>query len=347
MEPKSTAQNNKDFQNKVWTTVGITVLVATLFLLIKSTFSVLLIVFAGILLAVYFSGLANMIRRKTGWKEGLCVGLSFGISFLILGGIGYLFGAKIQDQISELMQSLPDMIAKTRQSLENSKVGNQVLDSLSSEENKNTLQKFGGSFFQSTFGIFGDVYTILFIGVFMALSPKTYVDGVIKLVPTKGKAKAKDVLEKLGEQLRKWLKGQLIAMFVVFVMTAIGLAVIGVPLWLVLALFAGLISFIPNFGPLIALVPAVLVGLLESPEMALMVAGLYVLIQFIESNFITTTIQKKMINMPPALILISQLIMGASSGGWGLLLATPITVVVMVLVQELYTNDQEEISEDS
>jgi predicted PurR-regulated permease PerM len=112
------------------------------------------------------------------------------------------------------------------------------------------------------------------------------------------------------------------------------------PLWLVLALLAGLISFIPNFGPLIALIPAVLVAFLQSPTMAALVIGLYALIQFIESNFITTFVQKKLINMPPALIIISQLIMGILTGGWGLILATPITVIAIVLVQELYIRER-------
>lgn len=339
MDKNSLEQSSTNFTKKVWITVGIAALVTTLFLIITISLNVLLIVFAGILLAVYFRGLANLICRKTKWKESVCIGLSFGLTFIIIGGIGYLFGAKIQQQVSELMETLPEMISKTKQTLESNKVGSEVLDALSSKGNMEKVQKFGGSFFQSTFGIFGDVYATLFIGIFMALSPNTYIDGVIKLVPARGQAKAAQVFEKLGEQLRKWLKGQMIAMFVVFVMTAVGLVIIGVPLWLVLALFAGLISFIPNFGPLIALIPATLVGLLESPQTALLIVGLYVVIQFIESNFITTTIQKKMINMPPALILISQLIMGSISGGWGLVLATPLTVVVMVLLQELYIAD--------
>ena len=91
------------------------------------------------------------------------------------------------------------------------------------------------------------------------------------------------MLDKLGEQLRKWLKGKLLSMLVVFILTAIGLAILRIPLWLVLALLAGLISFIPNFGPLLALIPAVLVGLLQSPQTALLVVGLYILIQFIKA----------------------------------------------------------------
>jgi len=200
-------------------------------------------------------------------------------------------------------------------------------------------------FFQSTFGVLGDVYVVLFIGIFFTISPQTYTNGIVQIIPVQGQQKAQQVLDELGEQLRKWLKGKLLSMLVIFILTAIGLAIIGIPLWLVLALLAGLISFIPNFGPLLALIPAVLVALLESPQTALLVAGLYILIQFIESNFITTAIQKKLINMPPALILIAQLFMGALAGGWGLVLATPVILIIIVLVQELYIKNRSNPSE--
>ena len=107
-------------------------------------------------------------------------------------------------------------------------------------------------------------------------------------------------------------------------------------MWLALALIAGILSFIPNFGPLIALIPAVLVGLMEGPVTAGLVAGLYILVQVIESNFITPVVENKLINIPPALIIISQLVMGILTGGWGLLLASPLMVIVMVVVKETY-----------
>lgn len=75
---------------------------------------------------------------------------------------------------------------------------------------------------------------------------------------------------------------------------------------------------------------------MQSLQTALWVAGLYIAVQFVESNFITTFIQQKLINMPPALILIAQLFMGATIGGWGVVLATPVTLIVIIVVQELY-----------
>ena len=81
---------------------------------------------------------------------------------------------------------------------------------------------------------------------------------------------------------------------------------------------------------------------MQSPQTALLVVGLYAFIQFVESNFITTLVQQKLLDLPPALIIIAQLLMGALTGGWGLILATPIIVIVIVLVQELYIKERDQ-----
>ncbi len=338
---QTNSENNPTFQKKVWITTGIVAFIIIVLLIFKATFGVFLLVLAGALIAIFFRGLSNLILQKTKWKEGICVAISIIGTLLIMASLFWLIGAKVQAQLAELLDTLPKTIDNAKAQLNNSAIGSKIVNKITSTESMSKMQVFAGQFFQSTFGVLGDVYVILFIGIFFTVSPKLYTETMVELVPKKGQEKAEEVLKKLGKQLRNWLKGKLFSMLIVFVLTAIGLAIIGMPLWLVLALLAGLISFIPNFGPLIALIPAVLVGLLQSPQTAALVVGLYVLIQFIESNFITTLIQKKLINMPPALIIIAQLIMGALTGSWGLVLATPITVIVIVLVQELYLKNRE------
>lgn len=103
--------------------------------------------------------------------------------------------------------------------------------------------------------------------------------------------------------------------------------------------YAGLLNFIPNFGPLIAMIPAVLVAFMQGPSTAAIVAGMYILIQVIESNFITPMVQQKLISIPPALIISSQLLISPLTGGWGLVLATPLMLIIMILVQELYIKE--------
>ncbi|WP_066218922.1 AI-2E family transporter [Formosa haliotis] len=340
-KPQSTSENNPSFQKKVWIVVGILAFSIITLLLLKATFRVFLLILAGALIAIFFRGLSSFIQKKTKWKEGICVAISIISTFLIVIGLFWLIGAKVQDQMAELVETLPKTVENAKAKLNESSIGRTIVDNFSSRDSIEKAQGFAGQFFQSTFGFFGDLYVILFIGIFFTISPKTYINGLVQLIPIKGQETGRQVLNNISNQLLNWLKGTFFSMFIVFVLTAVGLAIIGIPLWLVLALLAGLICFIPNFGPLIALIPAVLIGLLQSPETALLVAGLYILIQFIESNFITTLVQKKLLNLPPALIIIAQLIMGTLTGIWGLVLATPIIVILIVLVQDLYIKNRE------
>lgn len=335
-------ENNLSFQKKVWITTAIIAFTVCLLLIFKATFSVFLLILAGTLISIFFRGISDFIMRKTKWKEKVCVTISILGTLLIVAGLFWLIGAKVQNQVTDLMETLPKTIENVQEKMHNSALGEKIINTLSTKNSTDKVQVFAGEFFQSTFGVFGDVYVILFIAIFFTIAPQSYIKGIVELIPVKGQKKANEVIDKLGRQLRNWIKGKLFSMFIVFVLTAIGLAIIGIPLWLVLALLAGLISFIPNFGPLLALIPAVLVGLMQSPQTAALVVGLYVLIQFVESNFITTLVQQKLLDLPPALIIITQLLMGALTGGWGLILATPIIVILIVLVQELYIKERDQ-----
>lgn len=328
--------NYTTFLNKVWITVGIVALTVIVLWILKAIFSVLLLILAGVLIALFFRGLSGIIHRKTHWKESICLAISVIGTLLLLTGMFWLIGAKVQQQAVELMDTFPSTLEKAKEQISQNEIGKKIVEKVTSKQSMEKAQGMAGKLFSTTFGVFGDIYVILFIAIFFTVSPKPYVEGIIQLVPPEGRKKARDVLDKIADHLKGWLKGILFAMFVVFVLTAIGLGIMGMPLWLVLALLAGLISFIPNFGPLIALVPAVLVGLMEGPQMALMVAGLYILVQVVETNFITPIIQQKLIDLPPALIILTQVVMGVIAGGWGIVLATPLTVIVIVLIQELY-----------
>lgn len=245
-------------------------------------------------------------------------------------------GARIQDQITDLTKTLPSTVNNAKAKLATTPLGQQILEKTGSDEVSNKAYKFISSFFNSTFGVFGDVYVVLFLGIFFTFSPKTYINGFISLMPPAAKPGAKSTIERLGYTLTKWLKGQIFAMFIIFTLTGIGLTILGVPMAIALALIAGLLNFIPNFGPLIAMVPAILIALTQSVNKAIIVAALYILVQILESNIITPSIQKKLINIPPALSILAQLFMGILTGGWGLVLATPLVAIVMVVVQEIY-----------
>jgi predicted PurR-regulated permease PerM len=128
-------------------------------------------------------------------------------------------------------------------------------------------------------------------------------------------------------------------MLIIGVLTTAGLSILGVPLALSLGIFAALLTFIPNFGPIIAVLPAVLFALVESPTKALYVLALYIGIQMIESYLITPLIERETVSLPPVLTIFFQIFLGVLVGGLGLILATPLLTVIIVLVKMLYIED--------
>lgn len=334
--------NHKEysFAQKIWLAAGILALMVVFLLLFKATFNVLLLVLAGTLIAIFFRALSNIIEQKTKWQEGVCLTITILGTLVIIVLLFWLMGSKVQSQMAQLTETLPLTVENAKQRLDQSPIGQKVIEQISSTDSQQKISSMVQTIFKSTFGILGDLYVILFIGIFFTVSPKIYTDGIVQLVPSAGRAKAKAILTKLGENLKKWLKGKLFAMLIVFVLTAIGLVVMGMPMWLALSVIAGILNFIPNFGPLLALIPAVLVGLTQGTTTAIWVAGLYIFVQVLESNFITPMVQQRMINIPPAMIIIAQLLIAPLTGAWGLVLATPLLVIIIVLIKELYISKQ-------
>lgn len=319
--------------------VALVALFVIVILLLKSTFSVLLMILAATIIALYFHGLAGLIERKIRLSHKWSMFLSIAGSFLILGLLFWLIGSKVQSQVTTLSEKLPAMAEQAKAELNQYPLGRNFLDQISGQNSKKLMTSLG-RLFNSTFGILGDIYVILFLSIFLTADPSTYKSGIIALIPKDRKEEGKHVLDELGHSLKSWFKGKLFSMAVVAVLTGIGLSIIGVPLVFALAVIAGILNFIPNFGPIIAMIPAVLIGLTQGINTALIIAGLYILIQMIESNLITPMVQKKLVSIPPALIIIGQLVVGSVTGYLGIILATPVVLIIMVMVKELYVKKQ-------
>lgn len=343
MEEKKQQDRHKDdlklYAEKVWITAGIVALLVILIFILKAAFNVLLMVFAGSLIAVYFHGFADLIARHTSLRHGLCLVIAVALTFIIAGLLAWFLGAKISEQVGEMTKDLPELIKSAEDKLKQSSFGRKALYYISGNNSQKLMSSFQ-QIFRTSFGVVGDFYIMLFIGIFFTLSPSLYKDGILKLIPPAGKADARRVIDRVSLTLKGWLKGMLIAMFLISILTVTGLSIIGVPMSLALAVMAGLLNFIPNFGPLIAMLPAVLIGLTISTNTALIIAVLYIIIQAIESNIVTPMVQNLMIKIPPALIIISQVLFGAITGGLGVILATPLLVVIIVVVDELYVKKQ-------
>lgn len=330
------SEKRYSFPQKVWVIGGVFALIIVLLLLIKATFSIFLLVIAGILISAYFHGLSDFIEQKTKCKSGLALGISVFGTIIIVALICWLIGSTVQSQIAQLLASTPKLLQQVKEQISQNPIGQKLLEYFSSPDTQLRIKSIASSFLTTTFGFLGDIYVILIVGIYLTVTPHLYKKGIVKLVPKAGRKKANKTLSKLGHTLKQWLKGKLFSMLLIFVLIAIGLKIIGMPMWLTLALLAGILNFIPNFGPIIAAIPAILIAMTISPASAWVVAILYLVVQTAEGAFITPQIQQQMVNIAPALLIVSQVIVAALTGFWGLVYAAPLLVIVTVLVKELY-----------
>lgn len=335
-------QKGLNFTRKIWITGGIFSLIIVLLLLFKTLFSILLLVLAAVILAVYFLGCADFFERILKLPRGWALAISIVVNILLLTAFFWFVGARLQTQISELSETLPKTIENGRSYLQQSRIGKKVLDYLNVSGNSQKTLSVAKQFFSSSFGIISDLYIILLLAMFFIAGPQTYRKGIVRLLPRAAKEKGNSLLDELYIVLKKWLKGELFGFLFIAVLTGLGLWIIGMPMILTLALIAGLLNFIPNFGPVIALIPAGLLGLMEGTTTALIVVGLYTFIQVIQSAVTQPLIQKKMVNVPPAVIIFGQVAMGLLGGFWGVLLATPVMAILMTVVNKLYVDKIEE-----
>ena len=306
--------------------------------------SVVLLVFAGILLAVFFNGVARYLLRHVSMPYAAAVGLGMVATALVLVGLGFLVGPQIADQASTLGEQVPSTLSQLRQQAMNSEVFGPIAQRIPQPEE--ALSSIGGRVwggvtgaFSSFVGAIVNMLIVLVVGIYLAVDPRLYLKGVMHVVPPRGRERAREVLHAEGRALRLWLVGRFSSMAVLGVLTTVGLLILGVPLALTLGLIAAILSFVPNIGPILSVLPALLVASQNGTQQVLYVLALYVGVQTVESYLITPLIQKKAVSIPPAMLLIVQVWMGVIFGILGLFLATPLAVAGTVLIQKIYVQD--------
>src|SRR5690625_4151875 len=204
------------------------------------------------------------------------------------------------------------------------------------------LQQVGGFIFQAgatVVTVLSNLVVVLFTGIFFAANPTLYKNGVLLLVANKREKRVGEALDAAGAALRQWLTAQLIAMAFVGISVSIGLIIIDLPLALVLGLIAALLDFVPYIGPVAAFFPALLIAFAEGPEMILLTAAVYLIVQQLEGNLVTPLVQQQRVSIPPAIVILSIIAFGLVFGVAGIIMATPMAVVAMVLIGMLYVQD--------
>ena len=329
---------------RVGIAVGITVLLLLALGLLGAALGVFLRVLAALLIALPLRAGGDWLHRRTRMPAGLGLGLVTLVVVGLLGSMIWLFSARIADQLSDLQQQLPEALRTVQAHVKGTQWGQRLAG-----ENFDYTKIIGGTsewlgratgIFSTTLSVLADGYVITFLAVFLALQPKTYRAGLVMLVPPAGRPRANELFDCISSTLVKWVLARLVSMLFVGVLTWLGLTWLGMPQGAVLGLFAGLITFIPNIGPIISMVPAVLLAFFHGgPTEALYVVGLYLVVQTLESSAISPVVQQRLISLPPALVLVGQLVIGSFTGLLGLTLATPIIAMLVVITKMLYVQD--------
>ena len=298
---------------------------------------VVLIVFAGILLGVLLHGGGHWIATRLSIADGWGIGLFLCGVIAALVVFAVSVAPSIADQVDELSRRLPEAFDAFRDRIEEYSWGLRLLDRLTPENLASSEGRTAAmSAVSSTFGALGNAVIILFIGLYGALDPGIYRRGFVQLLAPPIRNRGNQVLSAVGATLCNWLSAQLLAMAVVGVLTGAGLWIAGIPLAFALGLIAGLLAFIPNIGPVIALAPALLLALPEGQTSVLTVLGIYLGVQALESYVVTPLIQQEKVALPPALVIAVQLLFGVLFGILGLALATPITAAVTTIISVVY-----------
>jgi predicted PurR-regulated permease PerM len=206
----------------------------------------------------------------------------------------------------------------------------------------NAVNSLGGSVLPFLGGVASALLSfiiVFFLCIYFIAEPDKYIQGIILLTPLWYRDRMREILVRLDTTIRAWIKVTLVSMIFVGAGTALGLALLGVEQWLALGVLAGALSFIPNFGTIAAIVPAVAVAIVQVPGSILWVIVMIIAVSFVQSQVIGPILTAESMNLPPVLILVGQIIFGLFFGFLGVMLAVPLTAVSVVLAEEIYIKD--------
>ncbi|TDX26169.1 putative PurR-regulated permease PerM [Modicisalibacter xianhensis] len=332
-----------DFRRRVWIVAGVATLTLSALAAVWFGYRILMLIFAGLLLALFFSIPATWLQRHTFLSQRWALA----VVLVVLAGLGLAFGFKfamsLNQEFAQLTKVVPGSLEALKEQLRTWPLGSYIVDAFDRAPSLESAVRDWSSrvstLFSTTFGVLLNVVVVVFIGLFAAFEPSIYRKGLMRLIYPSQRPRIAELLMTLKYRMSWWLIGRLSSMTVIGVLSGVGLWLLDIPMAFTLGLLAGLLSFIPYLGPVMSAVPALLVAFSQSPTSMLHVAILYLAIQFLESYAITPLIQREAVSIPPALLLAVQVWLGLFAGLIGLLIAEPLIVLCIAAVQKLYVED--------
>ena len=307
--------------------------------------TVLLLVFAGVLVAILLRSLSETAAKRLHIPARWSLPAVFiAITGTLILAV-WLRGSAMATEFTHMWERLPGAAHQLVVWLQQEEWGRWLLARVTA-----AAATSGGStmFSQATRALSITVATMaggliaLVIGVYLAAEPSIYVRGILRLSPAAQRAKVSEIIADLGRQLRWWLIARFISMIAVGAIIATGLTLLGVPLAGPLGGLAGLLTFVPNIGPVLSAIPSVLLAFSLAPQKAVAVILLFIGTHILEGLLITPLLERRAVSLPPALTLSTQLMLALWVGPLGVMLAAPVVLAAVVLVRHMAPGDEPE-----
>ncbi|MEM9536339.1 MAG: AI-2E family transporter [Cyanobacteria bacterium P01_E01_bin.45] len=318
----------------------------TLVYLLWQVRQLVMLLFAGIALAVAIDTLARVPQRY-GWKRGPSVAIAFLTVIFSLVLLGLLVFPPLIEQIAQLVtlvpvalgeiQGLADRLVErfpTAVELPNLR---DLFNTLSPQTTQFVTQSL--MFLNSSLNIAIGIFLVVILTILLLLNPSAYVESFVRIFPAFYRSRIRYILKQCDRALRGWSAGIAINSIFIATLSAVGLWLIGVPLVLAHATIAGIMNFIPNIGPTLSVLPPLVVALTVDPIKAIGVLILYVILQNVESAVLTPIVMSRQVALLPGFILLAQLFFASFFGFLGLFLALPLAAVMQVWIKEVVVID--------
>jgi predicted PurR-regulated permease PerM len=295
----------------------------------------------GILFAVFLDGGARGLSRIVRWSRHT----RLVILFVLIAGLTMLAiwwgGTILIEQANNFVSAMKILAKEADAFLQSGPFGLPPISVRLADFLPSSSVVFGGArtVASITFTVITLPIAILFLAAFLVWEPGVYKAMILSLLPRERRTRVNAVLDMAGHAMREWLIGQFVSMFVIFLFSLVALLLVGMRYPILLAFQAGLMTFVPTLGPLVAGVVIILAGLSQSFVMAIYGFATYLFIQFLESNLVTPLIQERTIRMPPATTVAVQLVAAFVFGLIGVAFVVPLSAAAMVLIEELYVKD--------
>jgi len=333
-------------------TVAATIFALLLLLFVYSVAEILLLLFIAVLFSIYLSAFIDALQRRLGFPRAAGLLVALLVTMVAVTAIGWLMVPPLIQQTQDLFETVPPLLTRWEQDLialaAQHEFAEQILGTLGEGESYvgSALAEVGGYFrglvpyLFSGFTFFIHFVSVLVMGIYLALRPALYREGLISLAPPIHRELVRDILADLGRTLKAWVVGQLLAMFVLGALTWIGLEILRVPYALAFGVFTGAVAVVPFFGTLVStILPAIFVlGGTGGFGHALLVALLGVVVHLIEANIVAPMIMERQVHLPPVLSILSVLIMAHLLDLIGLLVAVPVLATTMVIGRRVYVH---------